>query len=89
MQEHVCNGAAVLVAAVGLKRDFLAKHEGGSSLFLLVTEGLTFLRAVDAVQAYTFSAGVVKDFDVVAVEDGDDGAGETRKCCGCEKDQCD
>ncbi len=31
---------------------------------------------VDAAEADTFRAGVVQDFDGVAVEDGDNGAGE-------------
>jgi hypothetical protein len=39
-----------------------------------LTVGLTFLRAVDAVEADTFGAVVVQDFDGVAVEDGDDEA---------------
>jgi len=38
-------------------------------------EGLTFLRAVNAAETDTFSSAVVQDFDGVAVEDGDDGAG--------------
>jgi hypothetical protein len=38
--------------------------------------GLAFLLAVDAVQADTFWVLVVQDFDGIAVEDGDDGAGE-------------
>jgi len=33
-----------------------------------------FFRAVDAVEADTFSVVVVQDFEGVAVEDGDDGA---------------
>ena len=38
-----------------------------------------FFRAIDAVEAETFSVVVVQDFDGVAVEDGDDGAGEVRR----------
>ena len=38
-----------------------------------------FLRAVDAAEADTFSMVVVKNLDGVAVEDGDDGAGEVGK----------
>jgi hypothetical protein len=37
---------------------------------------LTFLWAINATQADTFGAVVVQDFDGVAVEDGDDGAGK-------------
>ncbi len=37
--------------------------------------GLAFLRAVDAAQTDTFRVSVVQDFDGVAVEDGNDGAG--------------
>jgi hypothetical protein len=38
--------------------------------------GLTFLRAVDATEADTLRVGVVQNLDGVAVEDGNDGAGE-------------
>jgi hypothetical protein len=38
--------------------------------------GLALLRAVDAVQADTFGVVIVQDFERVAVEDGDDLAGE-------------
>lgn len=38
--------------------------------------GLAFLRAVDAIQSDTFRAVMVQDFESVAVEDGDDLAGE-------------
>jgi hypothetical protein len=41
--------------------------------------GLDFLRAVDAAEADTFSVGVVEDFAGIAVEDGDDGAGEVQR----------
>jgi hypothetical protein len=37
--------------------------------------GLAFLRAVDAAESDAFRVVVVQDFDGVAVEDGDDGAG--------------
>ena len=37
---------------------------------------VVFLRAVDAAESDTFRVLVVQDFDGVAVEDGDDGAGE-------------
>ena len=42
----------------------------------LLAVGLAFLRAVDAAEADAFRVVVVQDFDGVAVEDGDDGAGE-------------
>jgi hypothetical protein len=45
-------------------------------MFGIVAEGLTFLRAVDATESDTFRICVVQDFDGIAVEDGDDGAGE-------------
>jgi len=38
----------------------------------LIAEGLTFLRTVDAAEADTLRAGVVQDFDGVAVEDRDE-----------------
>jgi hypothetical protein len=39
---------------------------------------LAFLRAIDAAQADAFSMMAVQDFEGVAVENGDDGAGEVR-----------
>ncbi len=41
-----------------------------------LTEGLAFLGAVDTAEADAFRALVVQDFDGIAVEDGDDEAGE-------------
>ena len=40
---------------------------------------MAFLLAVDAAEADTFSMVAVQDFERVAVENGDDGAGEI--CC--------
>ena len=40
---------------------------------------MALLRAVDAAEADTFRVGVVQDFDGVAIENGDDGAGEVGK----------
>ena len=37
--------------------------------------GLAFFRAVDPAEADAFRTSVVQDFDGVAVEDGDNGAG--------------
>ena len=45
-------------------------------MFGVVTERLTFLRAIDPTEADTLSAVVVRDFNRVAVENGDNGAGE-------------
>ena len=42
--------------------------------------GLTVLKAVDTAEPDTFSAVVVKYFDGIAVEDGDDGVGEVGEC---------
>ena len=39
--------------------------------------GLALLRAVDAIEAKAFSPAVGQDFDGVAVEGGDDGAGKS------------
>jgi hypothetical protein len=41
--------------------------------------GLGLLRAVDAAEADTFRALIVQHFDGVAVEHGDDGAGEVQR----------
>ena len=45
-------------------------------MFVVVTERLTFLRAIDPTEAETLSALDVKDFNRVVVENGDNGAGE-------------
>ena len=42
----------------------------------LLPVGLALLRAVDTTESDAFSAVVVQDFDGVAVEDTNDGAGE-------------
>jgi hypothetical protein len=41
-----------------------------------LAEGLALLGAVDAFEADAFGAGVVQNFDRIAVENGNDGAGE-------------
>jgi hypothetical protein len=42
---------------------------------VLAVEGSQLLRAIDAAEADAFGVLVVEDFEGVAVEDGDDGAG--------------
>jgi hypothetical protein len=42
-----------------------------------LAKGLAFLRTVDATQSDTLRVLVVQDFEGVAVEDGDDGAGKS------------
>jgi len=49
---------------------------------------LAVFRAVDAVQADAFSVVVVQDFDGVAVENGDDGAGEVSQCSKWKNTKC-
>jgi len=49
---------------------------GPSGMLGVVAVGLTLLRAVDAAEADAFRVVVVQDFELVAVEDGDDRAGE-------------
>jgi hypothetical protein len=46
-------------------------------LFRSLPVGLALLQTIDLAEADTFSVVVVQDFDGVAVEDRDDGAGET------------
>jgi hypothetical protein len=55
---------------------------------------LAFLRAVNADEADAFRVLVVEDFEGIAVEDGDDGAGEVgigrgedETQIGCEEDE--
>jgi hypothetical protein len=45
-------------------------------LFNFVAERLAFFRAVDATEPDSFGVLIMQDFDRVAVEDGDDRAGE-------------
>ena len=80
-QVHVCKGAPVLILPVGLKNDISPEDERSRRLLRSFAEGLAFLRAVDATEADTFSVSVVQDFNRVAVEDGDDEAGEVGKDC--------
>jgi len=59
---------------VRLDRDFLPKSEVRGSLLRSLTEGLAFLRAVDAAEADTFSMVAVQKFEGVAVENCDNNA---------------
>jgi len=42
----------------------------------VVAKGLALFRAIDAAESDSFRMRVVQDFDGVAVEDGDHGAGD-------------
>jgi hypothetical protein len=75
-QDHIGKGALVLVVAVRLDCDFFAKGEVRGGLLCTMAEGLAFLRAVDATEADTLSMVAIQYFDGVAIEDGDNGAGE-------------
>ncbi len=48
---------------------------------------MAFSRAVDPAEANTLGFVVVQDFDGIAVEDGDDGAGEIGGRGGSRKDE--
>jgi hypothetical protein len=84
-EEHIGNRAPVLVLAECLKGNFFPEGEvrGGVLGFLAV--GLAFLLAVDAVESNKLRPLVVQDFDSIAVEDGDDGAGEICRDSGAGK----
>jgi hypothetical protein len=45
-------------------------------LFGSLAVGLALLRTIDPAEPNAFRVVIVQDFDGVAVEDGDDGAGE-------------
>lgn len=62
--------------AVRLDGHVLPEGEGRGRLLRSLAEGLLFLRTIDAAEADAFRVLVVQDFEGVAVEDGDDGAGE-------------
>ena len=61
---------------MGLDGDFSPEGEGRGSLLGFLAVGLALLRAINAAVADAFSVVVVQDFEGVAVEDPDDGAGE-------------
>jgi hypothetical protein len=71
-EENVGKRPPVLVLAVRLECDFFPEGEGRGGMLGVVAVCLALLRAVDAAEADTLRAGVVEDFDGVAVEDGDD-----------------
>ena len=75
-QEPIGNGPTVPVFPVSLERDVLAEHSLRRGLLRCLTVGLTLLRAVNPVEADSFSAGVVQDVDRVAVEDSNNLTGE-------------
>jgi hypothetical protein len=75
-QDHVPKGAPVLVVAVRLDGDVLPEGKFRGRVLGVPPLSLALLRAVDAAEADAFRVLVVQDFDGVAVEDGDDGAGE-------------
>lgn len=68
--------------AVRLDGHVLPEGEGRGRLLRSLAEGLFLLRTVDAAEADTFGVLVVQDFEGVAVDDGDDGAGELSGKCG-------
>jgi hypothetical protein len=59
-----------------LECDFFSINQRSRGLLRSLAKGLAFLRAVGAAEANTLRALVVQDFDGVAVEDGNDTAGE-------------
>ena len=59
-----------------LDGDLLPEGEVRSGVLGLLAVSLAFIRAVDAAKTDAFSVVTVQNFDSVAVEDGDDRAGE-------------
>lgn len=59
---------------MGLEDDISPEDQRGCSLLRSAAEGLAFVRAIDATQLDALRVGVVRDFEGVAVKDGDDGA---------------
>ncbi len=66
----------MFVRAVRLEHHIFAKHELRCCLLRSLAKRLGFLRAVDAIQVDAFRPFVVQHFDGVAVNNGDDEAGE-------------
>ena len=61
---------------MGQKRDFLLIDQLRGGLLGSLAVGLAFPRAVDAVAADAFRVSVVQSLEGVAIDDGDDRAGE-------------
>jgi len=61
---------------VRLDGDLFPEGEGRGGLLRSLAVGLAFLWAVDATEADALSMVAVQDFEGVAVENGDNGAGE-------------
>lgn len=66
----------MFVRAVRLEPHILAEHELRCCLLRSLAERLAFFRAVDSIQVDAFRLFVVQHFDGVAVNHGDDEAGE-------------
>ncbi len=73
VQEHIRQRPPVPVLAMD---DISPEDECGRRLRRSGTEGVAFLRTVDAAEADTLRMGVVEDFNRVAVEHRDNGTGE-------------
>ena len=73
-QDHISNGALVLVVTIGVEGDFFPKGEVRGSLPRSLAEGVVFLWAINAVEADTRRVLVVQDFEDVAVEDASNSA---------------
>ena len=68
-QEHISDGAPVLVETVRLERDLFPKGEFRGGLLGALAVSLAFFGTVDAVEADAFSLFVVENFYGVAVRD--------------------
>jgi hypothetical protein len=66
----------MFVRAVRLEHHIFAKHELRCCLLRSLAKSLGFLRAVDAIQVNAFRPFIVQHFDRVAINNGDDEAGE-------------
>jgi hypothetical protein len=69
-QEHIGNGAPILIKAVGLKGDLFPKDKCRGGLLGALAVGLAFLRAVDAAEADTFRVLDVQAIEVLLCRNG-------------------
>jgi hypothetical protein len=69
----------IIVLAECLQRDFLPEGEVSDGVLGACAVRLAFLGSIDAVEKNLFGSAIVQDFDGVAIEDGDNGAGEVQR----------
>ena len=82
-QDHVSEGALLLILAECLERDFLPIDQFRGGLLRSLAVGLALLGTVDPAEADPFRVLVVEDYEGVTAEDSHHLTGEiTRRAVG-------